>query len=483
MNNKGFNLFSVLVAAILLMIGTVLISTLISTEDTTSTEIFLMSNNFSLSDAAAIARSDSLQSFNYNFRERLEEYLTYDDREIENSQNYFALLDTDMINPGGELEWDEVVDSFQRVILLTDTTLGRGSRGTDFNAVLRFVSEDTIQQFHNGRYGKYHVSIEDKGTDAVNRVQNALSTAISTDPGLSFDEPFLDIIGCDERNCPVGSFYFNIPLDRIDDATYEALPRIIVKDLVTNEEMKIPLLPRNRIKIYIPLRFFKAVQQSGENLKVLKGLEDSDIFEDAMLGFCDRGCTPREYPTDPITGNWGDSACVGPTSGSVRRDLVGDFVGITDYATDGSFVGQFALNAYAKREICGASYAAVHRTSDDQFLNYNYNEVDANPPGLAAIDGTPNPIDNCPFYYIDVESTASETKTLEGTSSSKLYCRRIQRIEADVVFKETNPLFIVSDDEVYYKIRIRTKIYPDPGYVIQRCNQSGDGASGTCSAA
>ncbi len=90
-NFKGFNLFSIIVAAVLLMIGTVLISTLVSTEEKISSEIYVMTNNFQLSDAASLARADAIQSFNYNFRKQLQDYLSYNPTQIINEQGFSIL--------------------------------------------------------------------------------------------------------------------------------------------------------------------------------------------------------------------------------------------------------------------------------------------------------------------------------------------------------------------------------------------------------
>lgn len=495
MNQKGFNLFSIIVAAVLLMIGTVLISTLISTEDTTSTEIYLMTNNFSLSDAASLARSDALQSFNYNFREQLETYLTYNDYELENEPG-FALLNTEMLDGGAfggyDLEWDRVTQEFERVILLTGNEFDEEIADADalagnedyelnsnkkFSAAIRLVAEKTINQFNDGRYGKYYVSISDRSQEAINNTQRALTEAISPAAGETINEPFLQVVGCDSDECPIGTFYFNIPLSKISDASYEKLPRIIVKDLITNEEMKIAILPRSNLKIYIPLRFFKAIFEAEKNLELLKGAEDSGYFSDARLGFCDPGCTPRSDPLARANGPWNNGeGCVGVNAGDVTQSTP-DYAGVDDYATKGALVGSVALNAYSKAELCGrAGETSVHTSGTYSFLNYNYNEIDPNPIGLVPSGGTPNPISNCPFFDITTATKGHESKTLGGTITGELYCGQIKNVYANVVFKETNPLYIVTGtgpgEDIFYKIKIRTKYYPDISPAGGTCNNS-----------
>jgi len=73
-----------------------------------------MLNTFQLNDAAAIARSDALQSFNYNFRSSMQDYLTANRDEMD-TQSGFSILTTKNHD-----NWTEIVDTFERVILLTD---------------------------------------------------------------------------------------------------------------------------------------------------------------------------------------------------------------------------------------------------------------------------------------------------------------------------------------------------------------------------
>ena len=82
-SQKGFNMFSAIVAVVLIMVVSVLVGMLVMSEEKTSTQIYGMLNNYQLADAANIARADALQSFNYSFREKIEDYLTFNSTELE----------------------------------------------------------------------------------------------------------------------------------------------------------------------------------------------------------------------------------------------------------------------------------------------------------------------------------------------------------------------------------------------------------------
>ncbi len=435
MNFKGFNLFSIIVAAVLLMIGTVLISTLVSTEDKTSSEIYIMTNNFNLSDAASLARADAIQSFNYNFRKQLQNYLTFSEIQIRDEPG-FSILNTSMTSGDPNTQFNNIVREFENVVLLTDPNSTDSDK--QFDAAIRFVSENTIRQFHDGRYGKYYISLSDKSNTAVVNTQRAISEAINNS---SIDgEPFLNVVGCNGYDCPVGTFYFNIPLDKIDPQTYEQLPKIIVKDIITNEELKIGLLPKSNLKIYIPLRFFKAVHHAKNNLETLKILEND--FERAKLGFCDNSCVPREHPLDSARGNeWTGSVCI------AERTLSGRYAGISSYSTGGSAPGGDALNAFIKEEIC-RNYYEFLSPEDDTFKN-NDNVLKSD--RTSQVD-----ITNCPYFRVETAIYSDATKRLEGTTGN-LLCTQIREVRADVVFVETDPLYMIDGENLKYKIRVRTR--------------------------
>ena len=456
-------MFTALVAAVLIMTSVVLVTTMTTTEDKMGNQLYYMLNTFQLNDAAAIARSDALQSFNYNFRASMQDYLTFNSDEMDNESGFSILTTTNHDN------WTEIVDTFERVILLTDA-----DGNHNFDAVIEFVAKRTVLQFNEGSYGRYHVSLSSKDSTARQNTINALNEAIAC---LSPKEKFLEVVDCDADECELGTFYFNIPLDCVSPETYEALPKIVVKDLITKGETKLPILPRTRLKIYIPLRFFKAVFVARQNAEAMENA-DSDL-RNAKLGFCDSGCTPRENPNNGTSGNW-NHECPGGASSNELQDLSGEPAGLKKYNTGGGTVANIGLNAYAKQIICND--AVTHQaweTDDDDFYNISGPDYYADFPSRGVNGLEPDitgliKIPECPFKKILASVESNSTKLISGTGAGgKLYCGKMRIVEADVGFEERNPLYIVKGESIRYKIRVTTELYASPTSGTAECVNNG----------
>ncbi|HNV01351.1 MAG TPA: hypothetical protein PKK60_02910 [archaeon] len=440
-NSKGFNLFSSVVAAILLMTGIVLVNTLISTEEKTNNQIYYMVNSFKLNDAATLARADALQNFNYYFRESMENWLTFSESGIINDGGW-PIVTTDNCT-----DWNEIKGNFEKVVLLVDNNVGR-----KFDAAIDFVASKTVDQFSQGSYGKYHVTLSDTGPEAKANIKAAINETLSN---ASARESFLEVVGCEENDCQVGTFYFSIPLDQISDEKYEKLPRIIVRDIITSEEIRIAILPKTKLRIYIPIRFFKAVWHTKEQAKIIKNLEN-DYLAKARSGFCDASsCVPRSDLLRATTGNWIGNNCPADSGDAEQTLENATLSNVNSYKLGGALLGA-PLNAYSRSIICSdAISAGIGNTGDPKFLNNNY-DLNGNTKGLVTENFL---IRNCPFASIDVSPYGFVTKTIESRGTVKLYCNQIESLSAEVVFEETNPSYIVSGPKLYYKIKINTKTF------------------------
>jgi hypothetical protein len=477
-NTRGFNLFSALVAAIFLMTGVILVNMLVSTEETIGTEIYVMTNNFSLSDAAAIARSDALQTFNYNFRKQLEDYLTVSENDIRIGIS-FNLIRTEDIVPGNpEQTWEKLKDNFEKSILLKGNEVDE-TANTRFTASIEMVARKTIDQFHDGRYGRYHVSLSERDNTAKKKLEQALIQTLEENIN---EIEFLEIVGCNATTCEIGTFYFIIPLDKMSDQAYESLPMIIVKDLVTGEEIKFPLLPKTRLNIYVPLRFFKAIHETWhKNTLAIIDYEDlldrGQTLKTAMLGYCDQGCEPR---TDPLTTGlptWNNSACIG-IGGTITQEMIDQNMLLLltrQNYTIGENNGRIELNAYTRTIICNqaiqsySTYAVAEKLDGEgTFGNYNID----NGIGLpASTELGIKKYDACPFNRINSQGYSHQTKTLIGTGAgTKLSCVSINQVEAITIFEETNPLYTVSGENNKYAIGIRSKNFPIQNNDLGTCN-------------
>jgi hypothetical protein len=469
---KGFNMFSALVAAVLIMTSVVLVTTMTTTEDKMGNQLYYMLNTFQLNDAAAIARSDALQSFNYNFRSEMETYLTVTSDEMDGDPGN-AILSTTNYN-----DWDGIVKKFEQVILLTD-----GSGSGDFNAVINFVADKTVAQFEEGSYGRYKVTLSSKEQDAKDNTRAALKEAI--DCLATSGDDFLDVVDCSDTECDIGTFYFNIPLDCVLDETFESLPKIVVKDLITQGETKLPLLPKTRLKIYIPLRYFKAIHVARQNAKAIANVEGK--LKTAKLGFCDGECTPREEPNRSIGGDWLDHTCPGNASDNEMQNIPSEPAGLRKYNAGGGTAGIYGLQAYAKQTICDEAKAdRAWETHDLEFFNINGPDYALAYPGYGISGLEPdigglNLITDCPFKKIIGSFESAPSKIIEGTVDGKLYCGKLRLIESDVGFEERNPLYIVKGESIRYKIRILTEFFAEPITSTDQCTSGGSGGVGsTC---
>jgi hypothetical protein len=475
MNSRGFNMFSALVAAILLMTSVVLTNMLISTEETLGSQVYLMSNNFNLSDASAMARSDALQSFNYNFRETLEQFLTQNDAELA-AGTTINIINTDYLLASDG--WEKIKKNFEVTILKYGTTItddeGNITIRQNFDAVIELVANKTIDQFHDGRYGRYHVSLSDRSRETKKIMRDVMSKSITDSIGKI---DFLKIVGCNEDNfvgsCPVGTFYFNIPLERMTAQQYESLPKIVVKDLVSGEEIKTPLLPKTRLSIYIPIRFFKAVFEAQKNAQALlefeKYVNDNGNRGVAALGFCDYGsCEPRNNPLSKANKDTWTKACGSSISNPISQDLSGGgYLTITNYPIT-NLIGTTALRAFTRQKVCdfGLSVYQANPINETDFVNFNHvNKTGLQADNIAGIGG----YDNCPFSKIYGVPDSKPTKKIQNITDNFLYCSTLKQIETSALFVDTNPQYIVSGTQNKYSIGITSRVFT----VI-------DGISGTC---
>ncbi|MDD4250960.1 MAG: hypothetical protein PHX27_02095 [Candidatus ainarchaeum sp.] len=474
LKSRGFHLFSALVAAVLLTTGFILWNMLISTEETIGREVYIITNNFNLSDAAAIARADALQTFNYNFRKQLEEYLTVSEEDIQRNVK-FNLIDTDDIRSGET--WENLKTNFENSILLKGNMIvdanGNEQTNNTFNAAIELVAKKTINQFHDGSYGKYHISLSSREQNAITNLENAIVQTIENNIN---EIDFLDIVGCDADTCDVGTFYFIIPLDKMSPEAYESLPLIIVKDLVSGEEIKFPILQKTRLNIYVPLRFFKAVHEawqknSGAIIEFEDLLYNGQTIKTGMLGYCDTGCEPRTNPLIAGGENWGKN-CMEPGTKTLTQLITENnnaniLLSSKNY-TIGIANGRNELTAFARANICVNAenkYIETGYTNPGRldnigtFVNYNLEEgrgINAESSmGIVKASG-------CPFNKIYAVSQSKNTKIIDGALGTelKLDCSSIKQVETTVIFEDTNPLYIVSGEKNRYAIGIRSKEFP-----------------------
>jgi hypothetical protein len=279
-NEKGFNLFTALVSFLLIMLAVLLIQSMIQTERNATDTIAKIESRNRLEATAEMARADALQVFNYGLRKRIEDWLTRPDT-------------------GGltlnlqDQTWKEIQDEFAA------SKFG-GDQASPF---AKFTASSLEGIFYSpSHFGNYTISLEGSAS-----FEEIIETTIER----SLDD-FFTVIGCDDGNpktCDKGTFYVNLHIERLTQEEYEKLPKLHVIDRATGEELKEIVLPRTTFRIYIPLRFFKAIAEAKAlthfPLGHDNGPQDQGLFsprihneiEQMALGMCDYGsCAPRTNP-------------------------------------------------------------------------------------------------------------------------------------------------------------------------------------------
>ncbi|MCX6798865.1 MAG: hypothetical protein NTW59_02085 [Candidatus Diapherotrites archaeon] len=370
MNSRAFNLFTALVSFLLIMLAVQLVSTMIQTERKASDTIAGIESRSNLAAVTEMARADAMQVFNYSLRKKIEDWLTDPARgeltlKLENAS------------------WNDIKNDFAR------TKFG----GTESEAFANFTANALVGIFYNDTpFGNYVISLEGRET-----LKPSLQSAVQK----SMDD-FFTVIGCDNgdpKNCPKGTFYVNLHLERLSQEEYENLPRLHVIDKATGEELKQGILPRTTFRIYVPLRFFKAIAETRaiahypvDDSKT-NTAEDYGLFsprihnmiEEIGLGICDYGyCEPRTNPfTPPKNRSKSDKFCPGnnkaqgyeqgiQTQIECPSDWAGCPAGYNANNNDGSADMEAKTALVAKAAVCktigdarAAGYIDAH--ADDDF--------------------------------------------------------------------------------------------------------------------
>lgn len=278
---KGFNLFTALVSFLLIMLAVLLIQSMIQTERNAADTIAKIESRSRLEATAEMARADALQVFNYGLRKKIEEWLT----DPERGGLTLNLQDQ---------TWEEIQREF------AESKFG-GQQGSQF---AKFTASSLEGIFYSpAHFGNYTISLEGSYT-----FEDGLTKAIEK----SLDD-FFTVIECPDgipTTCEKGTFYVNLHIERLSQEEYEKLPKLHVVDRATGEELKEIVLPRTTFRIYVPLRFFKAIAEAKAithfplsaqpNTPSDQGLFSPRVhneIEQMGLGMCDFGsCAPRQSP-------------------------------------------------------------------------------------------------------------------------------------------------------------------------------------------
>ncbi len=286
MNERAFNLFTALVAALLLMLTVLLVNSMTQSERKTADTIAGIQSRSDLEAVAEMARTDAMQLFNFGLREKIEDWLTRED---------FGGVTLNL----QDKSWEDIQRDF------AESKFG----GTNSEALAEFIKNHLILLFHGNVYFEnYVISLE-----STDRLKAGLDAAIkkSVETG-----DFFTVIDCpngDPKTCEKGTFYVNLHLEKLTQEEYESLPKLHVFDKISGKDLQVIILPRTTFRIYVPLRFFKAIAETRGLMHYplvdqTDTADDQGLFsprvhnliEGIALGMCDYGyCAPRSNPFTP----------------------------------------------------------------------------------------------------------------------------------------------------------------------------------------
>ncbi|MFH1751640.1 MAG: hypothetical protein ABH821_01730, partial [archaeon] len=232
MNCKGFTLFTALISFILIGLTALLVTTMIGTENSQVDILLDLQEQNAMVAIADLTRADALQIFNVGLRIQMQDWINLNT----------LTLDSDDL----EQEWDEMVTGFGKQYFGIDTDSKK-------NPYAHYVASWLSNTLNNKIYYK-HFEITYTQTDESS-LENSLIKVIDKTTDI------IQVVDCEEgkpSTC-VGTFYFNLDFGQIDDATYEKLPKIRVKNLLTGRVIEEPVLPKGQFRVFVPIRLFKAI--------------------------------------------------------------------------------------------------------------------------------------------------------------------------------------------------------------------------------
>ncbi|MCR4334959.1 MAG: hypothetical protein NUV57_00290 [archaeon] len=259
MKEKGFTLFTALIAFILIVLSLLLVQSMISTERNTSDIISAISGQEEIQAIADLARADALQVFNYGIRYSVEDFSIRDDNPPSGipDEVYVTFLDEEIL-------WDDLKKEF------VADRFGVGEDGKNKFALraarhLNFILEKTPDA------RGFIIDLEQ--TDRI-AMETTLQKGFNEQVKGGNIENFFEVIGCDSgtfSDC-IGTFYITMDLspDIMDDLEYEKFPLVKVQNVQSGKTLKEAILPRGRFRIYVPLRLFKALAAAKQIGNIVK---------------------------------------------------------------------------------------------------------------------------------------------------------------------------------------------------------------------
>lgn len=439
MNERAFTLFTALVSFLLIGLAYLLIDSMILSERNTTDTISSIDEQAEMQSVADLARADAIQVFSFGVRYQMEIWLT-------DEENEFYQMEPE--NAQGSFQ--QMIDDFAAAEFGSDTITVNGELVQKNVKFANRMAEHLSNVLNKvTEYKGYEVTLESDKTTLREIVETIVATGVN-------EKKFLEPIKCEENKCEIGTFYINMDLTKLSDAEYEKLPLIVVKSQASGRTIKQPILPKGNIRIYIPLRVFKALHASKKIAEMSVFEQGSSIQKDlkeAGLGMCEAtsSCGVRSNPfqaafSTKIEGNLcpGDPRTI--LSGFVLQEQeVDSEFQVSSYNPSNASSTASALRQIVERKICDS----VDREADTSIY---YDSKD----GLVLKQG------DCAFAEdVVVDPTAVTTKTiLADSEEGKAFCEKVQGIKVVLKYEETLEKYKVgSSSSPVYSIALKQDVY------------------------
>lgn len=315
MMQKGFTLFTALVAVMVVFLG-VLITQSMTRGERASVEIVSnVEEEAKMLDFTSLRKAEAIQEFNFGLRYAFEKWFTKDDPEPPNGipdgipDNYFTITsDFVKADSSREEQWNQIKEEFvlqnfgdvKKCVLAnpldTSTTILEEKPDCNSRQFVEFTAREiknALPTEKDTTNPEYISQIEDFDEIVFRRILLTVFAQSAT------QNDFLTVSDCDGdylNGCEGGGFYINLDFGELSEdrktgilpEVYEALPQIIVKkadtcdkDGVCSKVLKQPIFPRSVLRVFVPTRVFKAL--AGAHTLIRSQPQEKLIFDDSSL--------------------------------------------------------------------------------------------------------------------------------------------------------------------------------------------------------
>ncbi len=494
-NQKGFNLFTAMIALMLVSITIVFIYNMVQTEENYLALIEDQSNNSDLLTIADLSRADAFNIFVVSFREKWAAHRSDPSNHIVVSRNNLML------------SWDDFIEYFANDIFFD----------SQFES---FFAQNLVQslQYSNPPIG-YSLNIPEYDRTELSRI-------IKESFNLAGDKK-IEVVRCErEDNICLGSLYFTIDTRTLSSQDYEKLPMVVVEKLRDNEVVQRPVFARREYRIYLPWRGFQAlrtarnfsltadVEKEPETTTIIRRSLDSRGFfnpnihytlNSAKIGVCDiDSCAPREDLFKTANKDGFQNECnllpvvssFSANNGSgINVSRAGTIVNLSssfsynlsDFDSRDTYKNlvetTLRSNLQGRNDIINSGGAGnnslttngtigqddfkinnVSITSSNKITKNVVNTIATgkNVGSISSVSFDPNSFNKASNLGLKIDNENKTSVISDITSgispdplNSNLVCHTLSQLDIELKFTEENPKYIVSEDSVDIHIKLR----------------------------